>query len=141
MAALPPLVTHLHGLTLQVNGKMRGAVEVDVSIDQEGAVAAARGVGAVAKQLEGKEVGLLHPDVYVVYACMYAKGGVHLWAWPWRLSKPGSLPPASGPLMPQSFCCLATLPAGEEGNFCGGQNPEHHCGQVTGFRPSQQAVF
>ncbi|KAL4432376.1 hypothetical protein ABPG77_001675, partial [Micractinium sp. CCAP 211/92] len=41
---------------VKVNGKMRGAVEVDVSIDQEGAVAAARGVGAVAKQLEGKEV-------------------------------------------------------------------------------------
>ncbi|KAL4430746.1 hypothetical protein ABPG75_006002 [Micractinium tetrahymenae] len=50
------LVSSTYNLPVQVNGKMRGAVEVDVSIDQEGAVAAARGVGAVSKQLEGKEV-------------------------------------------------------------------------------------
>ena len=40
----------------QVNGKMRGAVEVEVGTPQEGAVEAARAIPAVAKQLEGKDV-------------------------------------------------------------------------------------
>ena len=40
----------------QVNGKMRGAVEVEVGIGQDDAVATARTLPAVAKQLEGKEV-------------------------------------------------------------------------------------
>lgn len=57
LASTPWPPCHASPARLQVNGKMRGAVEVDVSIDQEGAVAAARGLGAVAKQLEGKEVG------------------------------------------------------------------------------------
>ena len=43
-------------LPRQVNGKMRGAVEVPVDIGQDDALAAARAVAAVAKQLEGKEV-------------------------------------------------------------------------------------
>lgn len=49
-ALLPPLSPS------QVNGKMRGTAEVPVDTEQEGAVAAAREITAVAKQLEGKEV-------------------------------------------------------------------------------------
>lgn len=94
---------HLHGSTLQVNGKMRGAVEVDVSIDQEGAVAAARGVGAVAKQLEGKEVGLLNHNLCVVYVRAALRAGAYLWAWPWRLYKawlaPSCLWPSRAPII------------------------------------------
>jgi leucyl-tRNA synthetase len=41
---------------LQVNGKMRGTVELPKDVDQEGAVAAAMGVPNVAKFVEGKEV-------------------------------------------------------------------------------------
>lgn len=40
----------------QVNGKMRGSVEVEKEVGQEDAVAVARGLPSVAKQLEGKEV-------------------------------------------------------------------------------------
>ncbi len=41
---------------LQVNGKMRGSVEVDKEISQDGALEAARSVPSISKQLEGKEV-------------------------------------------------------------------------------------
>lgn len=40
----------------QVNGKMRGSVEVEVDIGQDGAVVAAQAIPAVAKQLDGKPV-------------------------------------------------------------------------------------
>lgn len=43
-------------LPVQVNGKTRGTVEVAKGCGQEVAMEAARGVGPVAKQLEGKEV-------------------------------------------------------------------------------------
>lgn len=43
-------------LSLQVNGKMRGAIEVAVDLAQDGAVEAARSIPAVAKQLEGKDI-------------------------------------------------------------------------------------
>jgi leucyl-tRNA synthetase len=41
---------------LQVNGKMRGSVEVAVDISQEDAVAAAQTINAVAKQVDGKPI-------------------------------------------------------------------------------------
>lgn len=53
---LPCPPTHVTHPTKQVNGKMRGAVEVPVDMAQEGAVAAAQAIPAVAKQLEGKAV-------------------------------------------------------------------------------------
>jgi hypothetical protein len=40
----------------QVNGKMRGSVVVPKGVGQDEAVAAALGVAAVAKQIDGKEV-------------------------------------------------------------------------------------
>lgn len=43
-------------LPVQVNGKMRGKVEVAVGVAQEDALAAAQGLPAVQKQLEGKDV-------------------------------------------------------------------------------------
>ena len=43
-------------LAVQVNGKMRGTVEVEKEVDQAGAMEAAAGLPAVAKQLEGKAV-------------------------------------------------------------------------------------
>lgn len=39
-----------------MNGKMRGSVQVAKDIDQEGALAAARALPSVAKQVDGKEV-------------------------------------------------------------------------------------
>lgn len=111
-----------HGLAsparLQVNGKMRGAVEVDVSIDQEGAVAAARGLGAVAKQLEGKEVGPggLGAPCCACCACLGMLGMR---------------------LRPDSYIRLLGTrslhrdrSAGEEGDLRVGKDLEHHCGQV-----------
>ncbi len=41
-------------LVLQVNGKLRGTIEVSKQITQEDAEAAARSVAAVSKFLEGK---------------------------------------------------------------------------------------
>lgn len=41
---------------VQVNGKMRGSVEVARDIGEGDALAAARALPSVAKQLEGKEV-------------------------------------------------------------------------------------
>lgn len=41
---------------VQVNGKMRGSVEVDKQVSQDEALEAARTLPAVAKQLGGKEV-------------------------------------------------------------------------------------
>lgn len=43
-------------LPVQVNGKMRGTVEVAADVDEDGAVAAARELAPVAKQLDGKQV-------------------------------------------------------------------------------------
>lgn len=43
-------------LPVQVNGKMRGTVEVAADVDEGGAVAAARELATVAKQLDGKDV-------------------------------------------------------------------------------------
>ena len=41
---------------VQVNGKLRGTVEVSKDVDQETAEAAGRQLGPVARQLEGKEL-------------------------------------------------------------------------------------
>ena len=46
LASLPP----------QVNGKMRGTVEVGNEVGQEAAVAAAQSLASVAKHLEGKSI-------------------------------------------------------------------------------------
>jgi leucyl-tRNA synthetase len=43
-------------LPVQVNGKMRGTIEVAVDIDQQGAMEMAKQLSTVAKQLDGKEV-------------------------------------------------------------------------------------
>jgi leucyl-tRNA synthetase len=43
-------------LPVQVNGKMRGTVSVRADIDEEGAVAEARAVASVQKQLESKAI-------------------------------------------------------------------------------------
>ncbi|EFN59055.1 hypothetical protein CHLNCDRAFT_55974 [Chlorella variabilis] len=50
------LVQTTYNLPVQVNGKMRGSVEVEVDIGQDGAVVAAQAIPAVAKQLDGKPV-------------------------------------------------------------------------------------
>lgn len=50
------LVQSTYNLPVQVNGKMRGTLEVDVNIGQEEAVMAAQALGPVSKQLDGKEV-------------------------------------------------------------------------------------
>ncbi|KAF8066270.1 leucine--tRNA ligase [Scenedesmus sp. PABB004] len=50
------LVVDTINLPVQVNGKMRGTVELGVAASQDDALAAARGLPNVAKQVEGKEV-------------------------------------------------------------------------------------
>lgn len=50
------LVEDSVSLPVQVNGKMRGTVMVAVDVDQDGAVSAAKELGAVSKQIDGKEV-------------------------------------------------------------------------------------
>lgn len=41
---------------VQVNGKMRGTVNVSVDIDQDGAMQLAKGLESVQKQTDGKDV-------------------------------------------------------------------------------------
>lgn len=52
---IPPALS-FQSVSFQVNGKMRGAIEVEVDTAQDGAVAAARSIPAVAKQLDGKDI-------------------------------------------------------------------------------------
>lgn len=54
--ALPRLTPHPPWPGVQVNGKMRGTIEVGVDTTQDEAVAAAQTVAAVSKQLDGKPV-------------------------------------------------------------------------------------
>jgi leucyl-tRNA synthetase len=51
-----PTHTHHTPRRPQVNGKMRGTVELPKDVDQAGAVAAAMAVANVSKFVEGKEV-------------------------------------------------------------------------------------
>jgi leucyl-tRNA synthetase len=50
------LIKSTINLPVQVNGKMRGTVEVAVDVDEDAAVAAAKGFGPVEQQLEGKRI-------------------------------------------------------------------------------------
>ncbi|KAI3433717.1 hypothetical protein D9Q98_003525 [Chlorella vulgaris] len=50
------LVQSSYTLPVQVNGKMRGSVEVPVETNQDDAVAAAQTIAAVSKQLDGKPI-------------------------------------------------------------------------------------
>ena len=52
----PLLTQHPSWPGVQVNGKMRGTIEVGVDTSQDEAVAAAQTVAAVSKQLDGKPV-------------------------------------------------------------------------------------
>lgn len=96
-----------------------------MSIDQEGAVAAARGLGAVSKQLEGKEVGptskgsLIHRRTRRA-PCACSTPGLHVL----RLAR----------LVPIRCAAWHPRPAGEEGHLCSGQDSQHHRGQVTARR-------
>jgi leucyl-tRNA synthetase len=50
------LVENMINLPVQVNGKMRGTVEVAVDVEEDRAVAAAKTLSSVEKQLEGKQI-------------------------------------------------------------------------------------
>jgi leucyl-tRNA synthetase len=50
------LVDETVTLAIQVNGKMRGTVDVSADVDESGALAAAKEVENVASHLEGKNI-------------------------------------------------------------------------------------
>ena len=53
---IPACAGNDHGEVLQINGKLRGTVEVSKTIGQEAAVAAGTALDTVARQMEGKSV-------------------------------------------------------------------------------------